>query len=104
MVKQWAGGFDWDGGNRDKCQKHGVSLVEIEAVFAGRRNILADDAHSLVEKRFVAVGIANLARPVLVVFTWRTIDGQLLVRPISARYMHRKEVSNHAKALPQPDE
>jgi uncharacterized DUF497 family protein len=23
--------FDWDAANRGKCQKHGVSLVEIEA-------------------------------------------------------------------------
>jgi hypothetical protein len=27
-------GFDWDDGNRAKCQKHGVSIAEIEALFA----------------------------------------------------------------------
>ncbi len=26
-------GFDWDDGNIEKCQKHGVSLEEIEALF-----------------------------------------------------------------------
>jgi uncharacterized DUF497 family protein len=26
-------GFDWDHGNRDKCQKHGMSIGDIEAVF-----------------------------------------------------------------------
>lgn len=26
-------GFDWDAGNRDKCQKHGVSIPEIERLF-----------------------------------------------------------------------
>ena len=26
-------GFDWDEGNKSKCQKHGVSIAEIEALF-----------------------------------------------------------------------
>lgn len=30
-----ADGFDWDAGNRDKCQKHGVSIAEIEAFLRG---------------------------------------------------------------------
>ena len=25
-------GFDWDAGNRAKCQKHGVSVAEVEEV------------------------------------------------------------------------
>jgi uncharacterized DUF497 family protein len=28
-------GFDWDSGNRAKCQKHGVSIAEIESLFLG---------------------------------------------------------------------
>jgi uncharacterized DUF497 family protein len=28
-------GFDWDDGNRKKCQKHGVTLDEIEAALTG---------------------------------------------------------------------
>ena len=27
--------FDWDDGNREKCQKHGVSVTEIEAFLSG---------------------------------------------------------------------
>jgi hypothetical protein len=27
--------FDWDSGNREKSQKHGVSIADIEAFFAG---------------------------------------------------------------------
>ena len=27
-------GFNWDAGNRKKCQKHGVSIAEIESVFS----------------------------------------------------------------------
>ena len=26
-------GFDWDHGNREKCQKHGVSVADIEFAF-----------------------------------------------------------------------
>lgn len=40
-------GFDWDAGNWAKCQKHGVSIGEIEALFrSDTLDIEADDAHS----------------------------------------------------------
>ncbi len=35
-------GFDWDSGNRDKCQKHGVSIAEIEGLFAKPVLVLPD--------------------------------------------------------------
>jgi uncharacterized DUF497 family protein len=81
-------GFDWDKGNRAKCQKHGVSIAEIEAVFLGGKAwITPDIKHSTIEDRFIAIRKVN-ARHVFVVFTER--DEQ--VRPISARYMHQEEV------------
>jgi len=49
-------GFDWDSGNRDKCQKHGVSLAEIEGIFQRQVAILPDEAHSDEERRFRAIG------------------------------------------------
>jgi uncharacterized protein len=50
-------GFDWDMGNRAKCQKHGVSIEEIEEVFAGVVMILPDAAHSTErEERQLAIG------------------------------------------------
>ena len=27
-------GFNWDAGNRNKCQKQGVSITEIESIFS----------------------------------------------------------------------
>ena len=39
-------GFDWDGGNRAKCQKHGVSIAEIEALFSNAPRIAPDPKHS----------------------------------------------------------
>jgi uncharacterized DUF497 family protein len=47
-------GFDWDDGNRRKCQKHGLSVL-----------------------------------------AFRLADGSQLIRPMSARYMHAKEVKHY---------
>ena len=88
--------FEWDAGNRAKCQKHGVSIEEIEAVFAHRPRTSVDEAHSMDEERFIAVGVRGVARPVFVVFTSREANGQRIVRPITARYMHRKELNRYA--------
>ena len=34
--------FDWDSGNRAHCQKHGVSIAEIEALFRGTPQVAPD--------------------------------------------------------------
>lgn len=88
--------FDWDDGNRAKCRKHGVSLAEIEAIFRPETRFGRDLSHSQVEDRFIAIGIEGAPRPIFVVFTLREFNGRRFVRPISARYMHRKEVSFYA--------
>lgn len=88
-------GFDWDAGNRDKCASHGVSLDEIEDLFSRPHLIAPDVKHSLNEERFVAIGHNRDGRPLFVVFTTREDEGALLVRPISARYMHAKEFSRY---------
>lgn len=49
-------GFNWDGGNTDKCRKHSVSLAEIESLFAGTPIVGPDAKHSEVEQRYRAVG------------------------------------------------
>jgi uncharacterized DUF497 family protein len=38
-------GFDWDDGNRKKCQKHGVTLEEIEATLKASVSVFPDPAH-----------------------------------------------------------
>ena len=88
-------GFDWDEGNRGKCRKHGVSIREIEAVFHAAPGVYADPDHSLEEQRLRAIGRTVRGRTVLVVFTLRTIGGQAFIRPISARYMHAREVMRY---------
>ena len=84
------GGFDWDDGNIVKCQKHGVLLSEIEALFHSTPLTSVDAEHSVAKERYYAVGTTAAGRGLLVVFTWRERDGVRLVRPISARYISRK--------------
>jgi uncharacterized DUF497 family protein len=93
-------GFDWDDGNRDKCRRHGVSPEEIEALFAGPLLVRPDAAHAGGEERFQAVGAGRGGRRVFLVFTIRLREGRRLVRPISARYMHRKEVARFEEDNP----
>jgi uncharacterized DUF497 family protein len=88
-------GFDWDNGNRAKCLKHGVSIAEIESLFEGNPALKADIDHSHSEVRVRAVGRARTGRHIFVVFTIRTQLGRRLIRPVSARYMHRKEVRRY---------
>ena len=94
-------GFDWDKGNVDKCRKHGVSLAEIEGLFARPVMILPDHAHSIIEERRKAIGRTEAGRYVFVVFTLREDEsGECFLRPISARYMHQKEIDAYEKANP----
>ena len=89
-------GFDWDDGNREKCQKHGVPLGEIEGLFAsGGPRIAPDPKHSDAEDRFIAVGRNAQGRPLFVAFTIRVRRGRRLIRPVSARYMHKEEIDGY---------
>lgn len=93
-------GFDWDAGNRAKCRKHGLSIAQIERLFESTIAILPDSGHSQRERRFRAVGRDLNGRAVFVVFTMRRRGENWLIRPISARYMHRKEIGTYEKENP----
>ena len=104
MIHATVSGFDWDDGNRRKCEKHGVSVAEIEELYAGTVMILPDHGHSQEEERFRAIATNKQGRHVFVVFTVREHHGRRYIRPISARYMHRKEVARHEKDNPDLQE
>lgn len=91
-------GFDWDEANRDKCQKHGVTIADIEAAFRKPIAVIPDPRHSRAEERFKAIGMTDDDGHVLIVFTIRARDRQMFIRPISARYMHRKEITYYEEA------
>jgi uncharacterized protein len=57
-------------------------------------------AHSADEDRLIAVGRTSTGRPVFVAFTIRTKDGRRLIRPVTARYMHAKEIAAYEKESP----
>jgi uncharacterized DUF497 family protein len=93
-------GFEWDDGNRDKCGKHGVSIAEIEHVLAHAETLIAQDrAHSRSEPRLVAIGRTQQGRYTFVVFTPRQRSRGLLLRPISARYMHAREIEKYEQEI-----
>ena len=92
--------FDWDEGNRAKCQRHGVSIGEIEAVLRGQPRVAPDPAHSADEDRLIAIGRNQHGRPIFVAFTIRERDHKLLIRPITARYMHAREIRRYEAAGP----
>ena len=87
--------FDWDDGNREKCQQHGVSIAEIETLFLAGPRVAPDVRHSDVEQRLIAIGRNSEGRALFVAFTLREKDGRQLVRPVSSRYMHRKEADRY---------
>jgi uncharacterized protein len=97
-------GFSWDAGNREKCQKHGVTLEEIETAFRGPMRVFPDPAHSAAETRYLGIGKTAAGRHVLVAFTYRVLEDQRLIRPISARFMHAKEITHYEAQSQDPRE
>ena len=86
-------GFDWDSGNWPKCGKHGVTKEEIEVFFHTSPSVMPDP-HS-DEPRMRAIGKTKAGRYLFLVFMFRLIDGQTFIRPVSARYMHQREVAHY---------
>ncbi len=70
--------FDWNDGNIDKCQKHGVALDDIEALFKKEGVYIGPDMkHSQEEQRFLSAGKFKSGKPMFVVFTHcETLKGQ----------------------------
>ena len=88
-------GFDWDNGNWPKCGKHGVRQAEIEEIFESSPSVLPDPHQD--EPRIRAIGKTREGRYLFLVFMFRLVNGQTLIRPISARYMHQREIDHYEK-------
>lgn len=86
-------GFAWDDGNWPKCGKHGVSREEIEQVLLGQPVVMSDPHTN--EPRMRAIGTTSAGRFVFLVFILRKLDRKTMIRPISARYMHQKEIDHY---------
>lgn len=94
-------GFQWDSANADKIwDRHQVTRAECEQIFFNRPLVVRhDEAHSLVEQRFYALGRTDSGRGLFTVFTVRGDS----VRIISARDMNRRERRVFAGAEAQED-
>ena len=91
-------GFNWDTGNTNKCQKHGLTKKEIEKFFLQKRVYIAPDIkHSFDEERLLAIGVGPKKRMIVVAFCFRSQQDRQLIRPISARFMNKKEVQQYEK-------
>jgi len=97
MMDVRVSGFDWDDGNRTKCQKHGLSIEQIEAVFTHGPHIAPDPKHSRSEDRSIAIGKTGTGRLVFVAFTIRIKNNLRFIRPVTARFMHAKEIAAYEK-------
>jgi len=101
MIEFRASGFDWDEGKRAKCQKHGLSIAQIEALFAHGPHIAPDRKHPGAEDRLIAVGRTSAGRPVFVAFTIGIKKRRRLIRPVTARYMHPRRLLPIKKKVPR---
>ncbi|NBO41006.1 MAG: BrnT family toxin [Betaproteobacteria bacterium] len=90
-------GFDWDDGNWPKCGKHGVSRAEIEEVLLNTPAVMPDPHPE--EPRMRAIGKAIAGRYVFLVFMVRQFNDKLFLRPISARFMHQKEIDHYENKI-----
>lgn len=86
-------GVEWDDGNWPKCGKHDVSQSEIEHVLRYMAIRIRDPNPN--EKRFRTAGPTLSGRHIFIVYTYREYDNGVFIRPISARYMHEKEVKSY---------
>jgi len=93
IFKMKIAGIEWDDGNWPKCGKHGVGQDEIEYVLRHMKFRIPDPNPK--ETRFRTASRTPNRRPVFIVYTHREQDGETYLRPISARYMHGKEVTQY---------
>jgi uncharacterized protein len=77
--------------------------AEIEAFLRGEPRIAPDPKHAHLEDRLIAVGRTAQGRPLFVAFTIRERFGEPTIRPVSARYMHEREIRNYEAQGPQND-
>ncbi len=84
--------LDIDDGNRDKIQKHGLTIEQIKKFFQSNPSYTKDEAHSSdEEQRYLAFGPFEDTF-MFVAFTHRKIKKKIYYRPISARLAKTKEI------------
>ena len=77
--------------------KHGMTIDDIESVFSSSITILPDKPNLQGEIRYRAIGETAKGRKAFIIFTLRERAHKKLLRPISARFMHKDEVEHYEK-------
>jgi uncharacterized protein len=82
--------FEWDEQKADRnAIKHGVYFEEAKTVFADFNSVtIVDLEHSIDEDRYIDIGISNLGRLLVVVYTER----ENYIRIISSRCATNREI------------
>ena len=95
--------FEWDPEkNKINLAKHGVSFEEASTVFLDINAIyIFDGNHSDAEERFVALGISNESRMLLVCHCYR--DNDQITRIITARKAEKDEEQIYYKKYFDPE-
>lgn len=93
--------FEWDKGNIDKnLKRHVVTNKEAEEVFKNEPLLISEDVkHSMLERRYQALGKTDKNRLLFLSFTVRHDH----VRIISIRDMSRRERRSYEKEKIQTD-
>jgi uncharacterized protein len=92
-------GFEWDKGNKEKNKtKHNVETDESEEVFFNDPLFVYDKIHSQGEERFLAYGITDKEKLLILSFTIRGEKNDK-IKIISSRDQHKKEREYYKKQL-----
>ena len=92
-----ADGFDWDTGDLLKILNRGIIPQLIDEFFLREQLLSPDYKHSASEERFIAVGKSYNGRYMLVSYTMRVKNNLNLIRVVTARCMHKKEIIFYEK-------
>jgi hypothetical protein len=79
--------FDWDEEkNQSNRRKHGIGFEEAQTVFDDPLAVsIADREHSIAEERWLTTGVSSEGRLLVVAHTYLVLNGEELIRIISAR-------------------
>ena len=91
--------FEWDQKkNQKNIEKHGISFEEAVSVFQDDESlIIADEAHSNDEERFILIGFSYKANLLVVCHCYRQKES--IIRIISARKADSKERHRYLSKL-----
>ncbi len=87
--------FEWDNNKaQTNIEKHGITFQEASTVFLDENAVLFDDPeHSMVEERFMLLGMSSQAKMLIVCHCYRSADD--IIRIISARKATKMETQQY---------